>query len=135
MIAWASLLPSVLGSVGEAIKKAVPDKDLAKKLEAEIQKELLNQDNKEFQRKADIIIAEAKGEGALQRNWRPITMLVFVGLIAAHWMGWTAPGLTDTSLTLIFTTVQIGLGGYIGARTVDKGIDKLSAAWKESKNG
>ena len=125
-----------IGGVFTSIREAITGekiKDPEAKLE--LLKEIHQAESKMMEAQAKTIVAEAQSEHFLVANWRPITMLVFVGLIAAHWMGWTAPGLTDTSLTLIFSTVQIGLGGYIGARTVDKGIDKLSAAWKERKNG
>ena len=44
---------------------------------------------------ASIIQAEANGKSWLQRNWRPITMLTFVALIVARWMGWTMPGMSE----------------------------------------
>ena len=41
------------------------------------------------------IRAEAMGDSWLQRSWRPITMLTFVSLIVAKWLGFTAPGVTE----------------------------------------
>jgi hypothetical protein len=120
MIAWATILPSVLENVTGAIKKAVPDKDLQKKLEAEVTQQLINQDGAEFQRQADIIVAEAQGEGVLQRNWRPIVMLTFAGLVVAHWLGWTGENLTQETINHLLTIVQVGLGGYVVGRSGEK---------------
>ena len=36
---------------------------------------------------AGVVTAEATGESWLQRNWRPITMLSFVGLLFLYWFG------------------------------------------------
>lgn len=78
------------------------------------------------QLRGNIIIAEAQGDSWLQRNWRPITMLVFVALIVAHWLGWSAPGLTEQERLAVFEIIKIGLGGYVVGRSVEKGIK----SWK-----
>ena len=43
---------------------------------------------------ATIITAEAQGESWIQRSWRPITMLTFVALVVARWMGYSAENVT-----------------------------------------
>jgi hypothetical protein len=70
--------------------------------------------------KSNIIVAEAKGDGMIQRNWRPVTMLTFVALIVARWMGWVAPGITPELESQLMTLVQIGLGGYVIGRSAEK---------------
>ncbi len=70
--------------------------------------------------KEKIITAEATGHSWLQRNWRPITMLVFVALISATWLGWTPPGLDEELQKKLFDIVQIGIGGYIVGRSAEK---------------
>lgn len=67
-----------------------------------------------------VIEAEAKGESWLQRNWRPLTMLSFVGLIGSHWYGFTAENLTETQILSMFELVKIGLGGYVIGRSAEK---------------
>jgi len=39
---------------------------------------------------------EAQGQSWLQGALRPITMLVFVALTVARWLGWSAPNLSET---------------------------------------
>jgi len=88
----------------------------------EYEKELLKAQQK-------IITAEATGHSWLQRNWRPITMLVFVALITATWLGWTPPGLDIQLQKKLFDIVQIGIGGYI----VGRSAEKMMAMWRSKE--
>ena len=69
---------------------------------------------------AEVVKAEAQGQDWLQRTWRPITMLVFVALIVARWLGWSAPNLGETEALKLWDIVEIGLGGYVIGRTAEK---------------
>jgi len=120
------LLTALLPTLGKVIEKAVPDRDLAKKIEADLQKDLLTNHQSEFQAAAKIVLAEAQG-GWLKGNWRPITMLTFVALIAAHWLGFTPQNLSEPQILALLDIVQVGLGGYVVGRSAEKGI----AAWKK----
>lgn len=62
------------------------------------------------------ILAEANGQGVLQRNWRPVTMLVFLALVVADSFGWLANPLAPQAWSLL----RIGIGGYTIGRTVEK---------------
>jgi hypothetical protein len=68
---------------------------------------------------ADIVKTEAAG-GFLASSWRPITMLVFVGLIVARWFGLAAPNLAEAEYLKLWDIVQLGLGGYVIGRSVEK---------------
>ena len=74
--------------------------------------------------KTSIITAEATGESWMQRNWRPITMLTFLVLVVCDSFGWLANPLASEAWTLL----QIGLGGYVTSRGVEKVVGKLKAA-------
>ncbi|MGS0496353.1 3TM-type holin [Pseudoalteromonas mariniglutinosa] len=65
---------------------------------------------------SQIITAEAKGESWLQRNWRPITMLTFLILICLDSFGVLAFRLSEQAWDLL----QLGIGGYVIGRTVEK---------------
>lgn len=67
-----------------------------------------------------IIVAEAQGGSWLQRNWRPVTMLTFVGLVVAHWLGYTATNLTEAERLMVLEIIKIGLGGYVVGRSAEK---------------
>ena len=72
---------------------------------------------------AGLVAAEAGGASWLQRNWRPITMLSFLGLVVADAFGLLAFRLADQAWLLL----QIGLGGYVVGRSVEKTSPQISA--------
>ena len=67
-----------------------------------------------------MITAEAQGESWLQRSWRPVVMLTFTARVVCRWLGWTTPGLTEAVELKLLGIVQLGLGGYIASRGVEK---------------
>lgn len=73
---------------------------------------------------SNIIVAEAQGQSWLQRSWRPITMLTFLCLVVADSFGWLASPLADEAWTLL----QIGLGGYVVGRSMEKITPKIADA-------
>lgn len=118
------LITALIPALSKVIDKAVPDKDLAKKIEAEVQKELITNTHNEFQAAAKIVLAEAQGSW-LKGNWRPLTMLIFVGLICAHWLGFTPDNLSEAEVLELMDLVQIGLGGYVLGRSAEKVSENL----------
>jgi hypothetical protein len=113
------LITALLPTLSKVLDKAIPDKDMAKKIEADLQKELITNSHSEFQSAAKIVLAEAQGSW-IKGNWRPITMLTFVGLICAHWLGFTPENLSEAEVLELMNLVQIGLGGYIIGRSAEK---------------
>ncbi|HET9680324.1 MAG TPA: 3TM-type holin [Gammaproteobacteria bacterium] len=77
---------------------------------------MLDYENQLLAGKTSIIVAEAQGGSWLQRSWRPITMLVFLFLVVADSFGWLVNPLAEEAWTLL----QIGLGGYVVGRSVEK---------------
>ena len=80
-----------------------------------------------------IIEAEAKGDSWLQRSWRPITMLVFVFIIANNYILFPYISLfggTATALAIppdMWDLLKLGLGGYV----VGRSAEKMVKAYKE----
>ena len=116
----AALIPAITGLIGKAIDKAVPDKDEAERLKAEITLQAMSHAETELKSATDIILAEAKGESWLQRNWRPTLMLWFAGLVGAHWLGFTPPNLPVEVVNNLLDIVQVGVGGYVLGRSGEK---------------
>lgn len=116
------VIGAVSNLIGKAIDKAFPDKTEANKLKAAVDQQLISLSAQELQSATSIITAEASGESWLQRNWRPLTMLTFVGLVVAHWLGLTAPGLSEEEVLKLLNIVQVGIGGYIASRGIEKGL-------------
>ncbi len=46
-------------------------------------------------------------------------MLVFVSLIVARWLGWSAPNLGEAEVLKLWDIVEIGLGGYVIGRSAE----------------
>jgi hypothetical protein len=124
---WSAILGPVLSGLFSVIDKAVEDKDQAAAIKARLQEMVLTGQMREIEEAAANIRAEATGDSWLQRSWRPLTMLTFVSLIVAKWLGFTAPGVTEAVELALFEIIKIGLGGYVVGRSVEKGIK----VWKE----
>lgn len=118
----AAILPAITGIIGKAIDRAVPDRDQAEQLKAQITLAAMQEGRSELEGAVKIITAEAQGESWLQRNWRPTVMLTLTGLVVAHWLGWTAPNLPEDQVLMLLEIVKIGLGGYVVGRSVEKAV-------------
>lgn len=115
------LLIPVLGDVlTRVVGSLFPDPEQRAKAEAETLKTLLAQQSQIEAAAAQIIQTEAASAHWLAANWRPLTMLVFVGLIVARWCGWAAPELSDAEYIKLWDIVEFGLGGYTVGRSVEK---------------
>ena len=85
-------------------------------IENEFMSRVLDYETKLMDNQASINKAEATGRSALQRNWRPISMLTFLVLVVCDSFGWLASPLADQAWVLL----QIGLGGYVAGRSAEK---------------
>lgn len=85
------------------------------KVKNDLTKEFIDLHEKELEAKKEIIVAEAKG-GWLQRNWRPIFMLVVIIIIANNYI--IAPYVPVAEVldlpSKLWNVIMIGLGGYLG---------------------
>lgn len=125
---------AIVKPITDIINKVIPDKsaqdaakaaleqlkesDYAKSVEADVQIQLAGLAN---------VQAEAKGESWLQRNWRPMVALFLTGLVGAYWFGFTAPNLTQVTVTDLFDLVKLCLGGYVIGRTGEKMASAIPA--------
>ena len=116
----SALIPALSTLIGKAIDKAVPDRDEAERLKAQVTLAAMNDGTKELEGAIKIITAEAQGESWLQRNWRPVLMLWFAGLVGAHWLGATPANLSDVVVQDLLDIVQVGIGGYVIGRSAEK---------------
>jgi len=83
---------------------------------------------KELEAAMTVITAEAKSEHWIVAAWRPITMLVFVAIIANNYLlypyltlFWDAAPLLELPQSL-WELLKIGLGGYVVGRSVEKAV-------------
>ena len=78
-----NLIGSIEGKVLDIVDDVVEDKDEANRLKFEIQRQLIENKSNDLETFAKIVLAEAQGSW-LQRNWRPLLMVTFVGLVVVH---------------------------------------------------
>lgn len=115
-----ALIPALAPILSSIIRSRFPDPAEAAKAEAEMTAQLWQNAHQLNAAAADIIKAEASSGNSLASSWRPITMLVFVGLITARWFGWAAPELSEAEYLKLWSIVEFGLGGYVVGRSVEK---------------
>lgn len=88
---------------------------------------MMEYETKLLDSKTKIITAEAQGQSWIQRSWRPITMLTFLALVVCDSFGLLAFRLAEQAWTLL----QIGLGGYVVGRSVEKIAPKVTEAMRK----
>ena len=128
-----NLIGSLLPVVGNVLDRVLPDQVERDKVKAELQAQMLQHSATIEKAAADVVVAEAKGESWLQRNWRPITMMSFVVIIVNNYIAvpWLQTfGVPSIHLDIppdMWTLLQLGLSGYIVSRGAEKGIKM----WKD----
>lgn len=114
------------------VDQLVEDKDLSTKLKNDLQKQAMNILSTEVKAASSIIKAEVQSDSYLAKNWRPITMLVFVGIIFNNYILFPYMDMfagTGVMLDIppdMWDLLKIGLGGYVVGRSAEKG----AKAWK-----
>ena len=124
----AALLPALLPVLGDLFRRWFPDPAEAAKAQQDMVLALLSQQGALNAAAGDIIKAEAQSEHWLAACWRPILMLTFGALIVARWLGWSAPGISEAEVLKLWDIVQLGLGGYVIGRSIEKVAPQIAAA-------
>ena len=89
---------------------------------------VLDYEARMIEAQSSIIRAEANGRSWIQRSWRPITMLTFLGLVVCDAFGLLPFRLAGEAWTLL----QLGLGGYVMGRSAEKVAPVVASALKGS---
>jgi len=114
----------------------VSDLELRRKLQAEIQTQIVTLISRSEELASQVVLAEIKSEHWLTRSWRPLLMLLMMGFLViagvllpfadllagrhvAYEPRWNA--LPDG----FWDFLSIGMGGYIGGRSVEKVADMV----------
>jgi hypothetical protein len=115
-----ALIPVLAPILGKVAANLFPDPEAKAKAEQEMTTQLLASASEIEKVAGEIVKTEAQSKHWLAANWRPLTMLAFVCLIIARWLGWTAPGMTESEYLAVYDLMQIGLGGYVIGRSAEK---------------
>ena len=95
----------------------------ANRLKFQIQRQHIETKGSELEAQAKIVLAEAQGSW-LQGNWRPLLMVIFAGLVVAHWFGFTASNIPESVQNSLLNIVMVGVGGYVMGRSAEKVVNK-----------
>ena len=122
MIPALGAFAPLLNTIFKTVDKAIPDKDLAEKLKAEMNMQLLTSGTEELKASARIVEAEAKA-GWFASSWRPLLMYILIGILVLNYI------ISPIILALfskkvgielpsdVWTCLNIGLGGYVVGRS------------------
>ena len=86
-------------------------------------------EGEQLKQRARIIEAEAKSEHWITSAWRPITMLTMLALVVLDSFAWLPNPLSEQAFLLI----QLGLGGYVVGRSVEKIAAPIMKAMKSKE--
>jgi len=95
-------------------------KESMAKMENAFAMKMMEYESQLLEAKASIITTEAKSDSFLAKNWRPMTMLSFVGIVISYWFGYQPEGMTQDTIDEVFNLIKIGLGGYVVGRSAEK---------------
>jgi len=113
-----------LDSVGKVFDKNFTSKEEKLKAKAEITKIVTDFATSTIEAQKQIIIAEASGNW-LQKSWRPLLMLVFAGIVVVSTF-------YDVHLNEVpvefWGLLKIGVGGYVGGRSIEKVFSKMDVS-------
>jgi hypothetical protein len=133
-MAWQAIpiIGKLLSGVLDLVSEGIEDKDKAALIRAELAKVFESADLARFtalvDAQAKLILGEIQGGSWLQRNWRPILMIVIVAIVANNYLLFPYLSLfTDKVVVLdlpekLYNLMTIGVGGYIVGRSAEKGL-------------
>jgi hypothetical protein len=124
------------------VDKAVEDKDLANRLKADLQTQMLQSHTQELTAAAKVIEAEAKA-GWFTASWRPLLMYVLIFILVWNYiLGPVIKFFFHAAITIdlpgdVWTLLQIGLGGYVVGRSAESVARTMASkpTNKEQENG
>ena len=115
------------------VDKLVLDKDEAEKIKAAIKAQILINDHEEnvalLKAQSEIILAEARG-GWLQRNWRPMLMVIIMAIVANNYIVVPYASMFTERVAVLdlpgalWGLLTTGVGGYVVGRSVEKILKK-----------
>lgn len=120
----------IIGGVIEAglkiLDKVIPDPEAKAAAQLELMRLHQQGDLKELDAAMQVIVAEATSAHPLTSQWRPITMLVFVAIVANNYLLYPYLSLLWEAAPMLplpedlWDLIKLGLGGYVVGRSAEK---------------
>ncbi|GAA6184858.1 MULTISPECIES: 3TM-type holin [Alteromonadaceae] len=92
----------------------------------ELEHKVLEYETKVLQAQQAVIVAEAQGKSWIQRNWRPVLMMVIIFIVANNYILFPYLNLFTDKVAMLelpeelFTLLTVGVGGYVVGRSGEK---------------
>ena len=105
-----------------------------KQLLVDIEGSYLDYENKLLESRSKIVEAEVKGESWLQRNWRPILMLICVFILFNNYV--LVPYFNIPMTVMddhIWNLMEVGIGGYVAGRSLEKISENLGPVLQNTR--
>ena len=135
---WADLVAGILRPIADIVNGVYTSDEerinaQTKMLEVQVSlsQKIMEYESRLLEMQTQIITAEAQGESWLQRSWRPITMLSFLGMILADCLGLLEFRLSEQAWDML----ELGLGGYVVGRSAEKVVTAGADALVKVKRG
>lgn len=126
-------IASTLGAVNDILGKFITDPQTKLQASLELTKaqndltvKLAELDAEWAKTQGDVITTEAKSESWITRNWRPLTMLVFVFIVAFNFI--LSPLFSLKALPIppdMWELLKLGIGGYVIGRSAEKTVPAI----------
>lgn len=139
-LAAIPVVGKIIEKIVGVVDQHVEDKDMAAKLKAEMTLSAMSMDHSEVQtlvkEQSSIVRAEATGHSWLQRNWRPMLMLIIILIIFNNYVLFPYLSLFTTKAVMLvlpeplWGLIKIGVGGYV----IGRSGEKFAKVWKENKD-
>lgn len=140
-ILGSTVVGKVVDIIGTALERSIPDEQERLKVQTEIMAKILANEAEISTAASKVIIAEATGHSWMQRNWRPLLMLTFIGLLiwnvafaplfgAIFGVDLVAAAAWSSLPDQFWALLMIGTGGYIAGRSGEKMVDTYMAGKK-----
>ena len=117
----------LIDSLHTSDEEKLEAKSVLLKLETALMSQTLSYEQKLAESQASIIVAEATANSWLTRTWRPLTMLTFVFLVV--WSQFTGMEIPPD----LWFVIKLGLGGYLGGRSVEKSVGSITKIMKSKE--
>ena len=117
----------LIDSLHTSDEERLEAKGVLLQLQTGLMAQTLDYEQKLAESQASIIVAEATANSWLTRTWRPITMLTFVALVV--WSMFTGMEIPDD----LWFVIKLGLGGYVGGRSVEKSVESVVKVMKSKE--
>ena len=132
LFSFIPIIGNVIDDIFKAVDKSTLDKDKALEIKSELQKAVTQLDYNRYQQELEAqvktVLAEEQGKSWLQRNWRPLLMMLFGVIVANNYI--IAPyiqllfGVNKAVMLQIppdmWGLLKLGIGGYVVGRSAEK---------------